>query len=64
VEKWFLIEKNGIKATSVQLEKRYYVNVASYYANIKKLGFEYDFLDYNKSLDFLLMTVQGILNKK
>ena len=64
IEKWFLIEKIGIKATSVQLEKNYYKNLTSYYANIKKLGLEYDYLDYNKSLDFLLMTVQGISNKK
>ena len=64
IEKWFLIEKIGIKAISVQLEKNYYKNLIDYYANIRKLGLEYDYLDYNKSLDFLLMTVQGILNKK
>ena len=64
IEKWFLIEKIGIKATSVQLEKNYYKNLTSYYVNIKKLGLEYDYLDFNKSLDFLLMTVQGIPNKK
>ena len=64
IEKWFLIEKIGIKATSIQLEKNYYKNLIDYYANIKKLGLEYDYLDYNKSLDFLLMTVQGILDKK
>jgi Fic family protein len=64
IEKWFLIEKIGQKATSVQLEKNYYKNLTSYYSNIKKLGLEYDFLDYSKSLDFLLMTVQGILDKK
>ncbi|MFA6401610.1 MAG: Fic family protein [Salinivirgaceae bacterium] len=63
IEKWFLIEKIGQKATSVQLEKNYYKNLINYYANIKKLGLEYDFLDYSKSLDFLLMTIQGILNK-
>jgi len=31
-----------------------------YYSNIKVLGLEYDDLDYNKALDFLLMTVIGI----
>jgi len=64
IEKWFLIEKIGQKATSVQLEKNYYKNLRNYYANIKKIGFEYDNLDYSKSLDFLLMTVKGIDDQK
>lgn len=64
IEKWFLIEKIGQKATSVQLEKNYFKNLTHYYSNIKKLGLEYDFLDYSKCLDFLLMTVQGIIDKK
>jgi Fic family protein len=60
IEKWFLIEKIGQKATSVQLEKNYYKRLKDYYSNIRKLGLEYDSLDYNSSLDFLLMTVKGI----
>jgi len=64
IEKWFLIEKIGQKATFVQLEKNYYKNLRNYYANIKKVGFEYDNLDYSKSLDFLLMTVKGIDDQK
>jgi Fic family protein len=60
VEKWFLIEKIGQKATFVQLEKNYYKRLNDYYSNIKKLGLEYEELDYSKSLDFLLMTVTGI----
>ena len=60
MEKWFLIEKLGEKANSVQLEKNYYKNLKDYYANIKKIGLEYEKLDYKKCLDFLLMTVQGI----
>lgn len=63
LEKWFLIEKLGDKATSVQLEKNYYKNLDSYYKNIKQLGIEYDKLDYSKCLDFLLMTVTGLNNK-
>lgn len=57
IEKWFLIEKIGKKATTVQLEKNYYKKLKSYYANIRKIGLEYEELDYSKSLDFLLMTV-------
>lgn len=60
IEKWFLIEKIGQKATSVQLEKNYYNKIKNYYANIKKLGLEYEDLNYSKSLDFLLMTANGI----
>jgi len=60
IEKWFLIEKIGQKASSVQLEKNYFKKLVDYYTNIRNLGIEYDELDYSKSLDFLLMTVQGI----
>ena len=60
IEKWFLIERIGQKAISVQLEKNYYKKLREYYSNIRKIGLEYDDLDYSKSLDFLLMTVKGI----
>jgi Fic family protein len=60
LEKWFLLEKLGEKANSVQLEKNYYLKLKDYYSNIRKLGLEYEELDYKKSLDFLLMTVQSI----
>ena len=60
LEKWFLIEKLGLKASAVQLEKKYYKNLADYYFNIKKIGNDYELLDYSKCLDFLLMTVKGM----
>jgi Fic family protein len=60
IEKWFLIQKIGTKAHAVQLEKNYFKKINDYYSNIRKLGLEYDDLDYDKSLDFLLMTVQGM----
>jgi Fic family protein len=60
IERWFLIKKIGKKATSVQLEKNYYKKLNDYYSNIRKIGLEYDDLDYSKCLDFLLMTVTGI----
>jgi Fic family protein len=60
LEKWFLQSKIGNKASSIQLEKNYFTNLKDYYSNIKKLGLEYDQLDYSKSLDFLLMTVSSI----
>ena len=60
IEKWFLIEKIGQKATSVQLEKNYYKRLKDYYSNIRKIGLEYEDLAYSKCLDFLLMTIKGI----
>ena len=60
LEKWFLIEKIGLQATSIQLEKNYCSKINDYYSNLKKLGLEYEDLDYSKSLDFLLMTVNSI----
>ncbi len=60
IEKWFLIEKIGQKASSIQLEKNYFKKLVDYYTNIRNLGIEYEELDYSKSLDFLLMTAQGI----
>jgi Fic family protein len=60
IEKWFLLEKLGEKASAVQLEKNYYLNLNDYYNNIKELGLEYEELNYRKSLNFLLMTVQSL----
>jgi Fic family protein len=60
IEKWFLIEKIGEDAGSIQLEKNYFLKLEEYYSNIKKLGLEYEELDYGQSLDFLLMTASEI----
>jgi Fic family protein len=60
MEKWFLMEKIGQKAASVQLEKNYYIKLREYYAHIRKIGLDYHDLDYSKCLDFLLMTAKGI----
>lgn len=60
IEKWFLKEYLGEKAYSISLEKNYFKKLNDYYSNIKKLGLEYENLDYNKSLDFLLMTAKGL----
>lgn len=60
LEKWFLLEKLGPKAHAIQLEKNYYRNLSAYYANLKNLGLEYEHLDYENWLDFLLMTIQSL----
>jgi Fic family protein len=55
LEKWFLAEKLGYKAWFIQSEKKYYEKHQTYYQNIRKLGLEYDELDYAKALPFLQM---------
>ena len=60
LEKWFLVSKLGEKAVAVGLEKNYHRNLNSYYQNIKKLGLEYNDLDYSNGLDFIQMTVKGL----
>jgi Uncharacterized conserved protein len=60
IEKWFLREKLGNKAISIELEKNYYNNKQKNYDNIRKIGLDYEILNYDSSLDFLLMTVKGL----
>ena len=60
LEKWFLAKKLGEKAWFMQSEKNYYQNHQLYYSNLRKLGLEYDFLDYSKALPFLEMLPKSI----
>jgi Fic family protein len=61
LEKWFLIEKLGDKATAIQLEKNYYLHLQDYYKNLKRLGIDYEIIDYDKAFEFLKMTANGLL---
>lgn len=61
LEKWFLAQKLGAKAWFVQSEKYYYSQHQTYYTNIRKLGLEYDDLDYNQALSFLQMLPQSVM---
>ena len=54
-EKWFLAQKLGEKAWFLQSEKMYYNHHQTYYTNIRKLGLEYQELEYSISISFLLM---------
>ncbi len=63
LEKWFLLEKLGEKASSIPLEKQYFLHRDNYYKNLRALGLEYACLDYSRSLDFLLMTASGLETK-
>jgi Fic family protein len=55
LEKWFLSQKLGLKAWFIQSEKNYYQQHQTYYNNLRVLGLEYQELDYEKALAFLLM---------
>lgn len=55
LEKWFMAQKLGDKAWFVQSERYYYEHHHEYDANIRKLGQEYDTLNYAEALPFLLM---------
>lgn len=64
LEKWFIAEKLGSKAWFIESERYYYNNHQAYYSNIRKLGLEYDELDYFQSLSFLQMLPASIeINK-
>lgn len=58
IEKWFLAEKLGPKAWFLQSEKMYYQQHQTYYKNIRALGLEYEELNYEKALSFLLMLAE------
>ncbi len=60
LEKWFLMEKLGKKAMAIQLEKNYYNKLENYYSNIKHVGIEYITLNFEKALNFLLMTISSL----
>lgn len=60
LEKWFISEKLGEKSWFLQSEKMYYQNHQNYYQNIRQLGLEYETLNWEKSLDFLLMLPKSI----
>lgn len=64
IEKWFLIEKLGKEAINIPSEKNYYNNLNDYYNNIKKIGLEYEELNYDKCIDFLLMLPNSMKEQK
>lgn len=55
LEKWFIAQHLRANAWFLQSEKNYYLHHQLYYTNLRKLGIEYDQLDYNQALPFLLM---------
>jgi Fic family protein len=64
IEKWFLAQKLGEKAWFVQSEKYYYDHHQTYYNHIRRLGLEYDELDYNQAMPFLEMLPNSIVSNE
>lgn len=69
LEKWFIAEKLGAKAWFIQSEKNYYDNRLDYFNCIRAIGLNYDKLDYQQSLEFLLLSEsfekrQGLLEEQ
>ncbi|MES2447614.1 MAG: Fic family protein [Bacteroidota bacterium] len=60
LEKWFLSEKLGEKAWFIPSERNYYEQHQTYYYNLRKLGIEYEELDYSKALPFVQMLASSI----
>lgn len=60
LEKWFLSEKLGEKAWLIPSERNYYEQHQTYYNNLRKLGIEYEELEYSKALPFILMLASSI----
>ncbi len=59
LEKWFLASQLGPEAWNIPSEQFYYQNLSAYYRNVH-LGFDYETVDYQRSLPFLLMLPQAI----
>lgn len=64
LEKWFIAQKLGTKAWFIQSEKNYYEQHQTYYNNIRRLGIEYEQLNYKEALTFLQMLPQAIASNQ
>lgn len=63
LEKWFIAQKLGSKAWFVQSEKNYYDNYQTYYSNIRRLGLDYEELNYDEAMPFLKMLPKAMRYK-
>ena len=59
LEKWFLVQKLGLAAWSINSEKYYWDNRPAYYQNIA-LGYNYYVLYWERCIPFLLMLPQSL----
>lgn len=61
IEKWFLAKMLGENAWRITSEKKYWDNRTSYYKNLQ-IGVNYYEVKYEKSIPFLLMLPEALLN--
>lgn len=61
IEKWFLAAKLGDQAWLIESERNYYQQHATYYQHLRRLGLEYDTLDYGEALPFLMLLPQTLM---
>lgn len=59
LEKWFLAEKIGAVAWFISSERYYYENLKFYYKNVH-IGLDYQSLDYERCVPFLLMLTKSL----
>jgi Fic family protein len=62
LEKWFLAQKVGEKAWFMKSEQHYYNHLNDYYRNLQRLGWEYETLNYDRCIPFLLMLPQSLIS--
>jgi Fic family protein len=60
LKKWFLAQKLGERAWNMPSERHYYRNLNDYYRNLQRLGLEYETLNYDRCVPFLLMLPQSL----
>lgn len=60
LEKWFLASKLDKRAWYIQSEKNYYEQLPNYYLYLKRVGFEYENLDYTQLLPFTKMVLDSL----
>ena len=61
IEKWFLAKMLGEHAWGISSEKNYWENRSAYYKNLQ-IGVNYYETKYEKSIPFLLMLPDALLN--
>lgn len=62
LEKWFVAQKLGGNAWFLQSEKNYYDNHQIYYNHIRRLGLDYEELNYKEAMPFLQMLPSSLLS--
>ena len=60
IEKWFLAQKLGQNAWFIQSELNYWNKRNLFYKNLSTVGFFYDKLDFNNSIEFLIMLPKSL----